>query len=159
MLVSFHAALLSTDTALKKFEALHCALAREFVLPLKSPREVRDLPSRLLIASYLTQPLSLSWQLFSEALQSLLDRGVLQCHEQGWAVLNGYLEETFVFLRNLILPFVAGIWVRSLHHYHAIACSGTCQWASLFRLSMSAPSLFCRWCASTSYHLLGECGR
>ena len=62
----------------------------------------------------LTQPLSLSWQLFSEALQSLLDRGVLRSRRPGWVVPNRHSGETFAFLRNLILPFVVGIWVSPL---------------------------------------------
>jgi hypothetical protein len=81
-------------TALKRFETLHCALAREFVLPLSSPRE-----------------------LFASTLMSLVDRGylILSSREEDSISLNDRREGEFHFLQSLLQPFVEGVWVVCQH--------------------------------------------
>ena len=54
-------------------------------------------------------------QLFSESLRTLQDRGVLQSFERGEVSLNYYEEQYFLFIRNLLLPFVTGVWVSDVH--------------------------------------------
>ena len=125
---------LHAGVALRRFTALHCALAREFVLPLKSVGEVRlliachahsrgplslqsidinSVHSGLIVHSaHCTTVLSLlRLQLFSESLRTLQDRGVLQSFERSEVSLNCHEEQYFLFLRNLLLPFVTGVWV------------------------------------------------
>ena len=124
--------ILHAGVALRRFTALHCALAREFVLPLKSVGEVlvyivavhwhceigiSSVHSGLIVHSvHCTTVLSnLRLQLFSESLRTLQDRGVLQSFERGEVSLNCHEEQHFLFLRHLLLPFVAGVWVSDVH--------------------------------------------
>jgi len=60
-----------------------------------------------------TWSLPLPLQLFSETLRTLQDRGLLQSFERTEISLNHHKEQLFLFLRNLLLPFVAGIWVSA----------------------------------------------
>lgn len=62
---------------------------------------------------YTTWSLPWSLQLFSETLRTLQDRGLLQSFERTEISLNHHKEQHFLFLRNLLLPFVAGIWVSA----------------------------------------------
>ncbi|KAL5463463.1 hypothetical protein EMCRGX_G032358 [Ephydatia muelleri] len=78
--------------AVKRFDALHCALYKEFVLPKRVPT-----------------------QMFEDSIHCLLDRGVVVSQRPGDYTLNPQKEHVLAFLESLVLPFVAGVWVVCHH--------------------------------------------
>lgn len=78
----------SRVSAVKRFDALHCALYKEFVLPKRVPIEM-----------------------FHDSVSCLLDRGVVVMQSPGQYSLNPNKEHVLTFLESLVLPFVAGVWV------------------------------------------------
>jgi glycerone phosphate O-acyltransferase len=96
----YHCLPCSRATAMKRFETLHCALAREFVLPLCTPQE-----------------------LFFSTLMTLIDRGFLTVPRGGDDItLNDERAVGFEFLKCLIQPFVEGVWV--VCHHLVMFCGG-----------------------------------
>ena len=70
---------------------------------------------------------AISLQLFSESLRALVDRGLVLLLEGSEITINGQREETVSFLGNLMLPFVAGVWVSGYMVRDCIKqCSSGC---------------------------------
>ena len=51
-------------------------------------------------------------QMFEDSIHCLLDRGVVVSQRPGDYTLNPQKEHVLAFLESLVLPFVAGVWVR-----------------------------------------------